>query len=584
MINNKQIIAMVSSALDYDFGEVKIQDVERVTVEKCDGKLLIGGTTVPQKMRALTLAYIHRDKAEIHLNQSAAFEHLGVMLDVSRGGVMRVERVKEFILKLAMTGSNRLMLYTEDTYTLEDYPYFGYCRGGYSDKELSEIIEFGENLGVELVPCIQTLGHMEQYLSWRLGDGEASEVYDTRDCLLCNSEATYKFIEAEIKKMKSLFKSKKIHIGMDEAVDMGLGKYLKKFGYTDQTELFKAHLIHVTDICRKYEFEPVMWSDMFFRLAASDGEYYHSDTEFSQEILSGLPDACLVYWDYYSKDKSRYDSMIGRHLELQKPISFAGASISYWGLLPSIRETFECTEPALKACIDGGIKDVWATMWGDDGCEIDYFDALYAYAMFSEMCYNPDYTMSDIENMGMAISNYTPKLAKENDTYYSYPNIRDSLVWCDIFYKLTNVDTATDKAYLRAKEASKVCDDEYVKLILKIYSTKAEIYADMQTDYKSGGDMSRYSDQILPELLADYERLYQLFSGKWLKTYKAFGYEALQLRFNTTIGRIKYAIKVISEYAAGKSNNIEELDYEPRYTSRRSAFYNNLVSGSIVYE
>ena len=46
----------------------------------------------------------------------------------------------------------------------------------------------------------------------------------------CDSEETYKFIEAEIAKMRRVFKSNKIHIGMDEAHDVGLGKYLRKYG------------------------------------------------------------------------------------------------------------------------------------------------------------------------------------------------------------------------------------------------------------------------------------------------------------------------------------------------------------------
>lgn len=581
MINNDKIISLVSDILKFNFDNVEITDSDRVTVQKSADKLIVGGNSIPQKMRALTIAYINRDKADLDIKQTPYFENLGVMLDVSRGGVMRVGRVKEFILRLAMTGSNRLMLYTEDIFTLEDYPYFGYCRGRYTDEELSEIIAYGEDLGVELVPCIQTLGHMAQYLSWWLGDGEGGKLKDTDTCIMCDSKYTYDFIEAEIKKMKNLFKSNKIHIGMDEAHDMGLGKYLDEFGYTDRNTLLKRHLTKVCDICKKYDFEPIMWSDMFFRLA-SGGEYYDTKSKFSKEILAGLPDVDLAYWDYYTKDEAQYDKMIERHKLLGRPIVFAGASISYNGILPDIKESFDCTYPAMKSCIKNNLQDIWATMWGDDGCEVDYFDALYAYAMFSEMCYNPDCTMADIENMAITISNYTPKLAKETESYYVYEGIRDSIIWGDIFYKLTNVDTSTDKAYLKAKEAYEACDDEYVKLILKIFYTKADIYANMQNDYKSGADMSKYSQKILPELLDDFERLFEIFSQKWLRNNKVFGYEVFGLRFNTSIGRIKYAIKVISDYADGRLDKIEEFEYEPQYTSRRQAFYNNVVSGRAI--
>ena len=94
--------------------------------------------------------------------------------------------------------------------------------------------------------------------------------------------------------------------------------------------------------------------------------------------------------------------------------------------------------------------------------------------------------------------------------------------------------------------------------------------------------MSKYSQMILPELLDDFERLFEIFSKKWLRNNKVFGYEVFGLRFNTSIGRIKYALKVISDYAGGRLEKIEELEYEPQYTSRRQAFYNNVVSGRAI--
>ena len=35
----------------------------------------------------------------------------------------------EHLKKIALSGANRLMLYTEDIYTLENYPHLGYLRG-----------------------------------------------------------------------------------------------------------------------------------------------------------------------------------------------------------------------------------------------------------------------------------------------------------------------------------------------------------------------------------------------------------------------------------------------------------------------
>jgi hypothetical protein len=61
------------------------------------------------------------------------------MIDMSRNGVMKVEAVKKFIAYNAAMGNNMLMLYTEDTYKIPEYKYFGYMRGRYSESEIKEI-------------------------------------------------------------------------------------------------------------------------------------------------------------------------------------------------------------------------------------------------------------------------------------------------------------------------------------------------------------------------------------------------------------------------------------------------------------
>ena len=66
-------------------------------------------------------------------------DHLGVMLDCSRNGVLKPESVKRYIDILSRLGYNCLMLYTEDTYEVDNQPYFGYLRGRYSQEELKEI-------------------------------------------------------------------------------------------------------------------------------------------------------------------------------------------------------------------------------------------------------------------------------------------------------------------------------------------------------------------------------------------------------------------------------------------------------------
>ena len=88
------------------------------------------------------------------------------MIDCSRNAVMTVTALKKFLPILKDMGYNAVMLYTEDTYEIKEYPYMGYLRGRYSCDELREIDLFAESIGMELIPCIQVLGHLELALKW----------------------------------------------------------------------------------------------------------------------------------------------------------------------------------------------------------------------------------------------------------------------------------------------------------------------------------------------------------------------------------------------------------------------------------
>ena len=88
-------------------------------------------------------------------------------------------------------GLNQLVLYIEDVYELEGYPYFGYMRGRYTKEELKEIDDYAFCFGIEVIANVQTLAQMERYLHW----DESIPVKDIGDCLMAENEDTYKFID-----------------------------------------------------------------------------------------------------------------------------------------------------------------------------------------------------------------------------------------------------------------------------------------------------------------------------------------------------------------------------------------------------
>ena len=113
-----------------------------------------------------------------------SFETLGIMLDMSRNAVMSLEGLRDYLKILAKMGYNQLLLYTEDTYEVEGAPFFGYMRGRYTVEEMRALDEYAASLGIEVVPCIQTLSHLATISRW------GKFPMDMPDTLLGGDDAT----------------------------------------------------------------------------------------------------------------------------------------------------------------------------------------------------------------------------------------------------------------------------------------------------------------------------------------------------------------------------------------------------------
>lgn len=104
-----------------------------------------------------------------------------------------------------------------------------------------------------------------------------------------------------IKAVTGPLRSKKIHIGMDEAHGVSEGRYRAIFGYKDSTKVFVEHLHQVNAICGRLDMRPMIWSDMIFCLSAKNNAlsgYYDLNSVLSDDLSASMPDDVdLVFWE-----------------------------------------------------------------------------------------------------------------------------------------------------------------------------------------------------------------------------------------------------------------------------------------------
>lgn len=582
------ILTEMQRLLKCDFGEITLKQGKNLKISVKNGKKEIEYGEKTQLARALSILKIRQDEKNFEYTETPFFKMRCVMLDMSRNAVMKVNAVKKYIAYMAAMGLNTLMLYTEDTYELKEYPFFGYMRGRYTQEELKEIDDYAYNLGVEVVPCIQTLGHMEQYLRYAEADG----MKDTQRVMLCGADETYNFIETAIKFFKDTLRTDKIHIGMDEADDVGCGKYLTKNGYRSRCEIIGEHLEKVCKICEKYGLHPMMWSDMYCRMGSKIDFHYDTESRLDDEVIAKIPDVDMVYWDYYHDDENFYRKIISNHRNMKKHIVFASGIWTWDGLLPNVSYTLKTMLPAISACRKEKVDSFIATMWGDGGNETNHFLALFGLAFFSEYSFAKNPSEDGAYKLLEAVTGIKRQAVAAMDSFNAQLDgtirIGTQLVWGDILLDNVCLDTDKLKFDIDYFEQYKTNDDifyPYIDALLRIAETKKDIRGRLKKAYDSGDRqyLNTLCNDILPDLKERYEKLLAIHQKQWRTVYKVFGWEVINERYLISIGRIDYAKGEILRYLNGEIDCIEELEEKRIYQKKLKRAYKNLVATSEIF-
>lgn len=501
-----------------------------------------------------------------------AFETLAVMIDCSRNAVMTVSALKKLILYLAVFGYNQLQLYMEDTYEIKDEPYFGYLRGRYTRDELREIDDYADVFGIEVVPCIQTLAHLNQIFRWK----PYAALNDCKDILMVGKEETYALLDKMIGQISSCVRSDKINIGFDEAHMVGFGKYFDGHGYRNRYELLFEHLKKVMEIIDKYRLKPIMWSDMFFKLLG-DG-FYYTDLPITPEVIDSVPEgAALCYWHYYTNDKKGYDRMMSRHKKFRNEIWFAGGTMAWQGFSPMNGMMEKVIDASVESCKEFDVKHYVYTDWGDGGGECPIFSSLTSMYYLGEHSYGFDKTVIKEKFLNLIGIEYdtfnlldAPNiLTKEQNVvcnpckYIFYNDYFCGQLDKNIFVEQTFFDDNKEKlaAVAKAGRFGELFETAYG--LMRILSVKHNLGIRTRSAYRTK------NIKQLEEIIGDYEKLipfleefYAMFERQWHTYNKPFGFDVQEVRLGGLLLRTKSCLKRLNGFLSGTLYKIEELEEE----------------------
>ncbi len=520
------------------------------------------------------------------IREKARFQSSGIMFDCSRNAVLKPQALRFFFRKMALMGLNLGMMYTEDTYEVPGQPFFGYKRGRYTYDELKALDDYASLFGIELCPCIQTLGHLKRILHWPA----YHHLRDNDEVLLADLDETYELLDQMIHAATAPYRSKRIHLGMDEAYGVGLGAHLTRYGYEDPHSVIGRHLSRVLGICDKYGLHAMMWSDMYFHL---DGRNYHSPGLPSEKAKAAVdPRITLMYWDYYQPKEEAYADALYKHAQFPAPTVFAGGIWTWIGPAPDYPTTLQNTVSGLTACAKANIPLALATAWGDNGGECNLTAALLGLQLYGELTFRPDYDEDELARrfrrcchadaqafLALSLLNYMPGM-KDNPS--DPVNACKFMLYQDPLIQLFEADTAgyamaEHFGSLVTRYARYALENPDYALLFDFYTALANALALKCVWHEQAGDAVRSRNREQAAALADgipatveaLDTLRVVWRRLWESTNKPNGFEIIEVRMGGIAARMATAGEKMRAFALGQVDTIPELEEQALITKRR---------------
>ncbi len=532
-----------------------------------------------QIFKALFLIEAHLNEPRYSFKEGYKLNNLGVMIDCARNAALNINTVKRLIVDLALIGYDSLQLYFEDCIEVLNEPLIGYMRPKYTISELQDIDYFASLFGIEVIPCIQTLAHYNQIFRYR----EYQTIKDIDDILLAGDDRTYEFLDNVFKTMRLCFRTDKININMDEAMNIGRGKYYDLHGEENHHEVFIKHKNKVLDIAYKYRFKPMMWSDMYFR-SKNNNQYYVFDKDNNLKFEKETKDVGLIYWDYYHTSKDVYDIMFKLHKKITDNIIFAGGIWTWRGYLPCLNLTETTMNEALSECKHHKIKDIFFTVWGDNGNECFKSTIMSSLIYLESRLKDERFTIKEVNNRSLVLLGYkyneflkldSPNYLNNEEAKFFNSNPTKYLLYMDpllsIFDKqLKNKDYKTFflNEYKMLNRLSKR-DNMYSNLfkneanLCRLLAYKAPLNLKLKNAYDSKDKTT------LKECLEDTRKAIKylktfksLYEEMWKDEYKPSGLEVVQIRLGGVYERLEYLKNELTRYLNNPSYIIQELELD----------------------
>lgn len=318
--------------------------------------LRYGVETLAQLLRPRSKAIMACD-----VDDTPDLEWRGLLLDISRGKVPTVDTLKQVIDLMVGLKLNLLMLYTEHVFRFRRHPLIGKGASPMEARELRELDAYARARHVELIPTLQSLGHMHHILKIRRYRhlAESNRRWSISPAL----EASYDLLSDLYSEYLPNFSSLWFNANCDEPVDLGKGLSKNIAARKGPGALYRGHLERVRALAKGFGKRTMVWGDVVI--------------EHPEEISRLSRELTLMDWWYEA------DHDFGRvkvFAENGIPFMVCSGTSSWNTLFPRMENALANITGHAEAGKRFGALGLVNTDWGDGGHGNLFGNSLYPIA------------------------------------------------------------------------------------------------------------------------------------------------------------------------------------------------------------
>ena len=258
------------------------------------------------------------------------FPRRGVMLDISRGRVPKIETLLDLAERLSDLKINELQLYTEHTFAYKKYKRIWQSWGALTGEDLRRLDTRCRELGIDLVPNQNSFGHLRYFLAdphlKKLGEISRPYEAETKDflrrptTLAPNHPGTLPFLRGLYNELLPNFSSRIFNIGADETWDLGKGQSKKLCDTKGKGRVYLDFLKKLHGEIKGRKKQMMFWGDIILKYPALIRELprdiialnwgYEADHPFARETTQ-FAKAKIPF--YVCPGTSTWQTLIGKH-------------------------------------------------------------------------------------------------------------------------------------------------------------------------------------------------------------------------------------------------------------------------------